>query len=214
MGVLANKAQKEAIDILKRERNLSKTLNKKESKPIFKFEMTPAVININKNSSFDYWITLNSQWKNNVKIPTKSYSIINKKLKNEDWKLSKYCIIYKNIKNNKWKCKIFLTKEVEFPKPNKNFLGVDVGIIHATSRSDGYLGPNLKKIIKIEKDKQAMRSRQKYIIKKINLKSKVKQILDREVNNTINRAKRLEANIVVENPKILANLKVKGYLNK
>ena len=210
MGTLANQAQKQAIDLLRGERGLSKTLEKKVSLPIQKFDMTPATIGCNKNSSFDYWVTLLSQWKNKVQVPAKSYSLINKKLK-EGWELSKHCEVYKNSKG-KWRCKIFVTKEVEIPKPNKNNLGIDVGIAHSSSRSDGYLGPNLKKVIKKEKNKQAERQRQKH--PKKSTKTVVKQILDRDVNLAIRRSKKLNSNIVVENPKTLANLKVKGYLNK
>jgi len=61
MGNLDNQSQHHAIGIIKGERNLSKTLNKKESIPKLKFDMVPALINKNKHSNFDFWITLTSQ---------------------------------------------------------------------------------------------------------------------------------------------------------
>jgi len=126
---------------------------------------------------------------------------------NDKWKLSKYCEIYKD--KNKWKCKVFLTKEVKFPKSKQNTLGIDVGIKHSTSRSDRYLGKNLLHIINKEKKSQTERQRQKHIKK--NFKTKVKQILDREVNYALRRSKHDSYNISIENPKILANLKMNKF---
>jgi len=212
MGSLANKAQHQAKGIIKAEReSLKERENKKTSCPEIKFEIVPGNISKNKNTSFDYWVTVISQWKNIVRIPAKSHSKLNGKLRN-GWELSDYCEVYKNKKDEKWYVRVFVTKEVNFPEIKENFLGADVGINHASTRSDNYLGPNLSKIIKEEKEKQ--KSRQKNKHKKKEFKTKVKQLLDKEVNRFLGRSEKLGANAVVENPKALSNLcsgKLQGW---
>ena len=199
MGNLANKSQKQAMGIVSAERNAKK---EKTSCPTINFEMAPASITKSKDSSYDYWITLTSQFKNKIRIPSNSHRRLNKKLK-EGWLLSKHCEFVK--KDDKWKVKVFITKEAETAKPSKYFLGIDVGIRHGVARSDRYLGQNLFNIIKEEKKSQAERQRQGH--KKKSFKTKLKQILDREVNLTLRRSKN-RLNIVVEHPKNLANLKL------
>jgi putative transposase len=84
-------------------------------------------------------------------------------------------------------------------------LGVDVGISHGITRSDGYLGKNLGKIIKKEKKSQSERQRQKH--KKKNFKTLVKQVLDHEIYLALRRSEKDGSNLVLEDPKVLANLK-------
>ena len=60
MGTLANRAQKQAIGVVKAERRSSKALDKKPSLPVAKFNMTPATISTAKGSTYDYWIKLPS----------------------------------------------------------------------------------------------------------------------------------------------------------
>ena len=204
MGGLANKAQHHAIGIIKAEREaLKERENKKTSCPEIKFEIVPGNISKNKNTSFDYWVNVVSQWKNIVKIPAKSHSKLNDKLK-AGWVLSEHCEVFK-AKDEKWYVRVFVTKEVNFPEIKCQFLGVDVGIKHASTRSDNYLGPNLSKIIKEEKEKQ--KSRQKNKHKKKQFKTKIKQLLDKEVNRFLRRSKKLGTNAVVEHPKALSNLR-------
>ena len=204
MGTLANQAQKQAMGIVRGEKRIKKD---KTSCPTINFESVPASISKSKNSTYDYWITVTSQFKNRVRIPANSYWKLNEKLR-EGWKLSPHCEFV--LKDKKWKARVFVTKEVPFPEIQKGFLGVDVGINHGVARSDGYLGRNLFKLIGEEKASQAERQRQKH--KKKPFKTKVKQALDTEVKLALRRSKG-RSNIVVENPKSLANLKM-GTLNR
>jgi IS605 OrfB family transposase len=205
MGTLPNQAQKQAIGIIKQERESIKITNNKSSCPQIKFDMCPARINISKKSSFDYWIILTSHFKNRgIKIPAKSHRKLNEKLRS-GWKLSKYCELVKV--NNTWYVKVFVTKPYVKAQPKVNFIGIDVGIKHASTRSDGYLGKNLLPIIKKEKQKQADRQRNKHPKKPF--KSKIKQLLDVEVQRAIRRSKANAGNLVIEHPKSLANLKMR-----
>jgi transposase len=205
MGTLANQAQKQAIGIIQGEKELSKTKENKSNCPKIEFDMCPGKIEKSEDSTFDYWISLSSQFGGSkpIKIPAKSTSPLNKKLKDK-WNLSEYSEIFK-AKNGSWFVKVFVSKEVEKAKPKEKFLGVDVGLKHGVSRSDKYLGGNLSKIIKIEKRSQAERQRQKH--KKKEFKTLLKQQLDIEVKRTLARCQRLSMSLAVEHPKALANLR-------
>ena len=209
MSKLANRAQKQARGIVKGEREVTKSTGHKSSCPQIHFDSCSAIIHKAKNTSFDYWITIVSQWQNKVKIPAKSHRKLNESLR-ENWKLSKHCEVFKT-KNNKWYVRVFVTKEKSKYVIQNKSLGIDVGIKHASSRSDRYLGINLFSIIKKEKQKQASRQRNKHLKK--TFKSKIKQLLDVEVNRAVRRSKTLSCNLVIEHPKALANLKM-GKLNR
>lgn len=199
MGSLANIAQRAA-------RGIAKSARSKQNSdcPEIQFGNCPAVVFKNKNSKeFDYWINLISQWKNRVRIPANSHRKLNDKLR-KDWKLSRECEFYKS-KNGNWYLRVFVTKEIEKPKPTNKYLGIDVGLKHGVVRSDGYLGPNLSRIIQLEKQKQANRQRNHHPKKQF--KTKIKQLLDHEVALALRRSYLKNANLVTEHPKALANLR-------
>jgi transposase len=205
MGGLANHAQKEAIGIVR----AAKKLNSKDF-PEIKFDSCPGNIFKSKDSTFDYWIILTSQWRNKVEIPANSHRKLNDKLR-KGWVLSKHCEFYKS-KNSNWYLRVFVTKKVEKPESKSKCLGVDVGLKHSVARSDGYLGPNLSKVIKSEKQKQADRQRNHHPKKPF--KTIVKQLLDHEVTLALGRSKIKQLNLVVEHPKAMANLssgKLQGW---
>ena len=203
MGSLANQAQREASGIVRGLRQKNKSDTPQSDCPQINFDSCPGSIEKSKDTKYDYWVGLNSQFRNKVKIPVKSHRKFNQALR-EGWKLSSYCKFFK--KDDIWFVKAFVTKEVEKAKPKDKFLGVDVGITHGTTRSDGYLGKNLGKIINKEKKSQAERQRQKH--KKKNFKTKVKQVLDHDIHLALRRSEKDGLNLVLEDPKVPANLKI------
>ena len=204
MGKLANQAQKRAVGILAAHRAAIKETGEKSNCPQIKFDACPASIAPSKKSSFDYWVTVTSQWQNRVRIPAKSHSKLNAKLR-AGWELSGHCEVTP-AKNGKWYVRVFVTKEVAIPEPKSGFMGVDVGIAHGVTRSDKYLGKSLKGILCKERDAQRERSRQGH--KKKPFKTILKQQLDTEVNRALRRSKARGWNLVVENPKVLSNLRM------
>jgi transposase len=204
MGGLANQAQKQAMGMIRGEREACKEReNHKSSCPEVKFELCPGVIRKSDHSIFDYWITVTSQWKNKVLIPAKSHSKLNDKLRS-GWELSSRCDLIKD-KNNQWYCRVFVTKTFLKANPVEESLGIDVGIRHGVCRSDNYIGKNLYPILSEERDSQRERSRQGHP-KKI-FKTKLRQQLDIEVNRALARCRANSLNLVVEHPKVLSNLK-------
>ena len=203
MGSLANRAQRQAKGIVKKEMR-SLELRNKSNCPQIHYDSCPATIEISNGTKFNYWINLTSPWRNKIKIPAKSYRKLNDKLRN-NWKLSEYCEFFKS-KTREWLVRVFVTKNIDrFNIKNKS-LGIDVGIKHGVARSDKYLGKNLSNIIEKEKISQAERQRQHD--KKKTFKTLVKQQLDKEVNLALARCKKDSMNLVVEHPKVLANLRI------
>ncbi len=203
MGLAANQAQKEAKGIIKAGTEAFKATGHKFNLPEIKEDVCPAKIQKNKVSSFDYWAMIPDPLGDtkSIYIPALSHRKLNDKIRN-NWKLSDYCELFQ--KESKWYVRVFVTKEVQTPEVESKSLGIDVGIKHVSARSDGYLGPNLGKIINKEKKAQAERSRQHH--KKKSFKTLVKQQLNVEVNRALTRCKYDGLSLVVENPKILANL--------
>jgi hypothetical protein len=198
MGTLANRAQKEAVGIVR------SALATNGDCPQIAFDSCPATITVAKDTTFDYWVVVNSQWQNTVKIPAKSHRKLNDKLMS-GWELSKHCEFFR-FKSGNWYLRVFVTKKVDKSNPESGFLGVDVGIKHGVARSDKYLGKNIGKIIQEERLKQAERQRQGHTKKPF--KTTVKQHLDREVNSALARCKANGWSLSVEHPKVLSNLKI------
>jgi putative transposase len=200
MGALANKAQKQAMGIVKGIR----ATGEKSNCPEIKFNSCPASISESKHTTFDYWVTVTSQWKNRILIPARSHRKLNERLR-EGFELSKHCEVVQ-AKNGTWQVRVFVSKEIEIPTPKPHFIGIDVGIAHGVTRSDKYLGKSLKKIMQAERDSQRERSRQKHLKKPF--KTKLKQQLDTEVTRVLTRCKLRGWNLVVEHPKVLSNLRL------
>lgn len=215
MGTLANQAQKEAVGILKAHRESVKALEIKSNVPQITRILTPARIEFSNKTSFDYWISISSQWSGLIKVPAKGTKPLNKALKNS-WKISTGCKVCQG-KSGDWYCIVFVKKEVEKSIRKNEFLGIDVGIKHSVTRSDGYLGKNLTEVITKENKKQYSRNKNKTKNKSTlfsNKKSAIKQILDKEVNQAVRRSKKLDYSISVENPKALANLTYLGKMSR
>lgn len=202
MGQLANQAQHKAIGML----NAQKKANQaKQNCPQVHFTVCPAIIEVSQKSKFDYWISYEDSFsKKRIRIPAKSHKRLNHFLKKK-WKLNPNCELVLQ-KNGRWQARVFVQTEVEKAKPKENSLGVDVGLNHCVSRSDGYLGVSAKKILKKAKLKDAERRRQGH--QRSLPKTSLIQQLDREAQRAVHVAKELGWNLIVESRKVLANLKL------
>ncbi len=234
MGTLANQAQRRGSQQVKSHKAATKVTGTKSSCPEIKFKSCPARIELSEDSSYDYWISVETQFPNSrndrILIPANSIKPLNKALK-RGWKLNETCeLIFKGSKYPKLYARVFVEKEETKVTPSKGFLGVDVGINHDVARSDGYLGPSAREILNRSKEKRAEQSRQialkeipeiKAALKKDGLEtrnytlskaktaqhSSLKQQLGIDVSRSIARCLRDSLSLVVENPKVLANLK-------
>jgi len=101
-------------------------------------------------------------------------------------------------------------KEIEKATPKENTLGVDVGVTHSVSRSDGYLGLGCKKLLTRNRDRNAERRRQGHLKKSV--KTFMRQRLDIEAKRAVRVAQARGLNLAFEDPKLLANLKPRGRI--
>jgi transposase len=203
MGQLANQAQYKARGIISAIYAAGKATGNKLNAPYIKTVGCPAKIEESDNS-FDYWITVENQFEKckRVDIPVKSHRVLNKSLKT-GWILNPVCEFVKE--KDKFYARVFIQKEVKRANPRNKSLGCDVGYRNSVSRSDGYIGRNSSKAIRKIRIKQA--SRQSQNLRSTTTKTYVKQIIDREAKQAVRRSKRLHSNLVVESPKVLANLR-------
>lgn len=205
MGQLPNQALYKARNIISTQRKSYKATGNKMNVPYVKNLGCYAKIEKSKKGNFDYWVIISNQWTkaNSVKLPAKSHKALNNALK-QGWKFTSFCEC-KLINGNLYAI-VFVQKISPKTKKYKKVVGYDVGIKHSVVSSQGYLGHGLSKVIQIQKQRHAERRRQGHKISS-KVKSCIKQILDREAKLAIRRSIRDRAQLSVESPKRLANLR-------
>jgi transposase len=204
MGGLANQARHKARGIISALFAAQKVTGEKINVPICQRIGCPAKLEKSKNS-FDYWLTIENLWTKikRVPLPVKSHKKLNQSLR-EGWELLNTAELFQD-KNGKFYARVFVQKEGMKATPKQKSLGCDVGYRTSITRSDGYFGKNLSRVIRNTREKNSQRQRQGLL--KASLKTAVKQFLDREAKRAADVAVRNGFNLVVENPKLLANLK-------
>ena len=205
LGQLANQAQHKAQGIIKAQCAAQKETGDKVNVPAFKKLCCPCIVEESKSKKFDYWASVSNQWTKTgtVKLPAKSQKAFNNALK-EGWLRSKYGEFFE--KNGKHYVLIYVSKEVDKAVPRHNTIGCDVGIKHSVVTSEGYIGQGLSPVIRKHKLRQAERRRQGHKVSS-RVKTQIKQVLDKEAQVIIRRSKDAGVSLVVENPKLLANLR-------
>jgi transposase len=210
MGQLSNQAQHKAQGILKAHFESVKETGSKSNVPQVKQIGCPAKIEKSEKSSFDYWLSVENTFEKSKKIwvPVKGHKRLTHWLK-QGYELNPTAELHKD-KNGKFYAIVFVQKEVEKATPKENTLGVDVGVTHSVSRSDGYLGLGCKKLLTRNRDRNAERRRQGHLKKSV--KTFTRQRLDIEAKRAVRVAQARGLNLAFEDPKLLANLKPRGRI--
>jgi len=210
MGQLANQAQHKAQGILKAHFESVKETENKSNVPQIRQVGCPAKIEKSENSSFDYWLSVENTFEKckKIHVPVKGHKRLTQWLR-RGYKLNPTAELHKD-KNGKFYAIVFVQKEVEKAQPQEKCLGVDVGVTHSVSRSDGYLGSGCKKLLTRTRDRNAERRRQGHLKK--SAKTFMKQRLDIEANRAVRVAQAGGWNLAFEDPKLLANLKPRGRI--
>lgn len=208
MGQLCNQAQHKARGIIRALTQAAKETGGKTNVPVVKQAGCPAKIQASETPEFDYWMTVENEFerKGGIKIPCKSHKKLNGALR-DGWVLNNVAEFFQD-KNGKFYARVFVQKEVKKAEKKEASLGCDVGYRNAVIRSDRYIGQNISMVIKQERQKQASRQRNGLKVKRaLGLKSRIKQVLDIEANAAVRRSCKASLNLVVESPKVLANLR-------
>ena len=210
MGQLANQAQHKAQGILKAHFESVKETGNKSNVPQIKQVGCPAKIEKSESSSFDYWLSVENTFERSKKIwiPLKGHKRLTQWLR-RGYKLNPTAEFHKD-KNGKFYAIVFVQKEVAEAVRQEKSLGADVGVTHSVARSDGYLGAGCKELLTKTRDRNAERRRQRHLKKSV--KTFMKQKLDIEANRAVRVAQASGQNLAIEDPKLLANLKLKGRI--
>jgi len=204
LGKLASQAQHRARGVIQALKASAKETGNKVNVPVLARVGCPAKIEESENS-FDYWLTVEHEFEKakRVALPVKSHRKFNDALKN-GWVLNPVAEFFKD-RNGRFYARVFVSKEVKKAEPRNEFLGCDVGYRNGVARSDGYIGKNTGKIIRLHRVKNAERRRQNHKVNSV--KTFLKQLLDIEARRAVNVSLRDELSLVVESPKTLANLR-------
>ena len=211
LGQLFNQAQHKARSMIKAQTAAQKETKDKTNVPIVSDLGVPVKYEISKSKKFNYWVKVSNQFTQRgiVKIPAKSTKALNEALK-DNWKLTNFGEI-KLIKGKLFLI-VFVQREADKPFPEKEVLGIDVGIKNSVTTSENHQGPDLRPIIKkfknskAERDRQRMKFNQKQKPSKSN-KTFLKQTLNKEVKLAVARCSESKLSLAVESRKILNNLK-------
>lgn len=228
MGILGNQAQRKALGMVKSKNSLEKDQGHKKSVPFLNKKLCFAKIrkqSTHKHFNYKINFSLFFGGKGNSRfLFAKGTKPLKLALK-QGWKLSDQCEIFFEPRDSHWYVHVFVSKEVKIAEAKKKSIGLDIGINHIVATSEGTLGNSLskriKKINQSKKEKQrqfnlAKKKKQHLLVNKLktNLtknkqinKTTIKQLLDKEAKKIIARGLSSSSNLVVEDPKVLANLR-------
>ena len=235
LGTIGNQAQQKALSIV-RSKKSNEENGIKKSIPNFSINACFAHIQkLNSNHHFNYRIKFSISFADEKAMPrylfAKGITPLKKAIK-QGWKISDQCELFFEPKNNHWYVRVFVSKEINIATPKTKSIGIDVGIRHIISTSEGYLGNSLNKRLKKlneskkEKSRQLILAKNKKDSKLIEKLSKnltknksinktiIKQLLDKEAKRVIACGLHTSSNLVVEDPKVLANLSGNKGLNR
>lgn len=204
-GQLYSKAQYRAKGIITATRKSSKALNRRPYMPCVERMFTRVRLEESKNSSFDYFVLVENLFEKSklVRLPVKSHGVLNKTLKN-NWKLSEWADLHYDKEKKEFYVQVFVEKKVEKAKETNRFIGVDVGLNHAYSSSDGYHSPGLKSLRRRMNKRIADRAR--YKTEKIKQTTTIKQRLNQYAKEIVNRVNDSERGLAFERPVIIGRL--------
>jgi hypothetical protein len=147
-----------------------------------------------KAKSFDLWVMVQGVGK--LYIPAKKHRAINRALAYPGAALCEQGEVFR--KNGKWYCRVGVKVPLPEVTPVKEFIGIDVGVRASVARSDGYKGPDLRPVLKRQRNRRAMD--QKHGIERRVETSPQRQLLAREARRVVSVAQRSGRGIAVEDP--------------
>jgi len=150
---------------------------------------------------FDCWImmrgTTTSRGKNGgFYIPAKRHVAINRTLALPGAKLNESAEVFR--KNGTWYARVSVTIPLAELQEPKGWLGCDVGVRAAVTRSDGHQGPDLRLILK--RDKQRRADQQRAGLERSYTMSPQRQALAKEARNVVSVSQRSGRGVSLEDP--------------
>ena len=161
-----------------------------------------------KATGFDCWVmirgTTTSRGKNGgFYLPARRHTAINRTLALPGAKLNESAEVVR--KNNKWYARVSVSVPLAAVQEPTGWVGCDIGARAAVTRSDGYRGPDLRPILKRQRNRKAMD--QKRGIDQNVETSPQRQILAREARKVVTVCQRSGRGVSLEDPKRLIRWK-------
>ena len=157
-----------------------------------------------KATGFDLWVLIRgTKEKGGFYVPANRHHGINKTLALPGAILNESAEVFR--KNGQWYARVSVSVPITEPVQPNGWIGVDVGVRKSITRSDGYQGPDLRPILKKQRDRRAMQ--QKHGIDKRSHGTFQKQVLAKEARRAVSVAQRTGRGIALEDPKRLPRWK-------
>jgi transposase len=195
-GEFAGRATRRAYTDYQRSWKAARKTGKPFKAPTLRAELIDAahVQGPRQAKSFDLWVMIQGVGK--LYIPARKHRAINRALASPGAALCEQGEVFR--KNGKWYVRVGVQVPVPDEPPVKEWIGIDVGARASVTRSDGYVGPDLRPILKRQRDRRALDQKQgrdpSYDI------SPQRQALAREARKALSVAERSRRGLALENP--------------
>ena len=202
-GEFKQRVRYRAVNDYKRARKAAKALKKQMKLPYLHAELCDAAEaqEPRKATHFDLWIHIEGLSRDcQLYLPVQKHTALNRALEHPGATLAQSAQVMR--KNGKWYTVVYVHCPLpEVQEPN-GWYGNDVGVRAAVTRSDGYQGPDLRPILKAQKEKTAERQRQG-IPADFGRQTPQKQVLAHEARMLVLVALATGRGIALEDPKRL-----------
>jgi len=158
---------------------------------------------------FEYWVMVKGTGDGSFRIPARGHCALRRALALPGAALNVGPKSSTEIfrRNGKWYTRVFVSVPLAEVQQPTGWLGCDVGARAAVTRSDGYRGPDLRPMLKRQKERKAQH--QKQGICRLSITHQ-RHILAREARKAVLVALRSGRGVAVENPKRLIRWKQHG----
>ena len=202
-GEFNGRATRRAFTDFRRSLKASRKTGKPFTAPTLRAELIDAaqVQTPRQATSFDLWVMVQGVGK--LYVPAKKHRAINRALAFPGATLCEQGEVFR--KNGKWYCRVGVKVPLPETQPVKEWIGVDIGVRAAVTRSDGYQGPDLRPVLKRSRDRRATLQQQgRDESRGI---SPQRQVLAYEARRVVSVAQRSGRGIALEDPKRLIRWK-------
>lgn len=206
-GEFAQRVRRRAYLDWQRARKATRATKRQMKIPYLRAEMCDAaeVQEPRKAKGFDLWVHIEGLSRDcQLYLPAKKHKALNRTLEQPGAALSKAAQVFR--KNGKWYAWVYVKCPLQPVCEPKGWYGNDVGVRASVTRSDGYRGPDLRPILKKQKERQAERQRQGYPAD-FGQQTPQRQALAREAKKLVSVALATDRGIVLEDPNRLPRWK-------
>lgn len=206
-GEFKQRVRRRAFLDYKRAKKAAKALKKQMKLPYLHAELCDAaeVQEPRRATHFDLWVHIEGLAQScQLYLPAKKHRALNRALEYPGAKLSRAAQVMR--RNGKWYAIVYVKCPLPEVAEANEWYGNDVGVRASVTRSDGYQGPDLRPILKAQKEKTAERQRQG-MPHDFGRQTPQRQVLAKEARLLVSVALATGRGIALEDPKRLPRWK-------